>query len=109
MIPPDAPPNVPIIKPTRRPYFCIISDNGFADSIDPRTINDMGKVAKQVLVASDCPASPPMIKIITIWFPTVAWARIKIIKLWRAKLFLLCLNIIAKFFRLNRLNMCKRS
>ena len=72
MIPPDAPPNVPIIKPTRRPYFCIISDNGFADSIDPKTINDMGKVAKQGLVASDCPASPPMIKIMTIWFPTVA-------------------------------------
>ena len=72
MIPTEAPPNVPIKKPTSRPYFCIISDNGFADSIDQRTINDMGKVAKQGLAASDCTASPPTMKIITIWFPTVA-------------------------------------
>ena len=53
MIPPEAPPSVPIKNPARLPYFCMMRDNGFADSIDPKTISDMGKVAKQGLVTSD--------------------------------------------------------
>ena len=53
IIPPEAPPSVPSKNPARLPYFCIIKDNGFADSMDPKTINDIGKVAKQGLVTSD--------------------------------------------------------
>ena len=53
IIPPEAPPSVPSKKPARLPYFCMIRESGFADSIDPKTISDMGKVAKQGLVTSD--------------------------------------------------------
>ena len=57
-----------------------------ADSIEPSTIIEIGSVAKQMLEASDWPASPPMVKIIGICAPRMAWARTRTNTLRRARL-----------------------
>jgi len=81
IVPPSAPPAAPIKKPALRPYFCMIIDMGVADNIDPKTINEMGNVAKHALVASVWPASPPIVKIIGICAPKNAWAKTNMVTL----------------------------
>ena len=51
-----------------------MADTGVAASIDPSTISEIGKVAKQGLLAKDWPAKPPMVKIIGICAPKMACA-----------------------------------
>ncbi len=73
---PKVPPIAPIKKPIFRPYFCIISDKIGAATIDPKTIKEIGRVAKQGFEERYCPASPPKIKSIGIWEPREAPAMI---------------------------------
>ena len=68
----------------------MIADTGVADSIDPSTISEIGRVAKQMLVASDCPASPATTKIIGIWLPRNAWAQTRTATLRLARLSCVC-------------------
>ena len=53
-------------------------------SIDPKTIIEIGSVAKQRLLASDWPAKPPMTNTIGICAPKIAWAITRIITFLRA-------------------------
>lgn len=54
-------------------------DIGVADSMDPKTISEIGNVAKQMFDANVCPASPPMVKIIGICAPKNACASTKMV------------------------------
>ena len=85
MAAPVAPPAVPITKPARRPQRCIAQLSGVAESMEPSTISEMGRVAKQILLASDCPASPPTTKIIGICEPSTACASTSTATLRRAR------------------------
>ena len=59
---------------------------GVADSIEPSTMSDMGRVAKQMFDARDCPARPPTTKIIGICAPKMAWAATRTATLRLARL-----------------------
>ena len=69
---PKAPPNAPATKPAVRPYFAMKLEIGVAVSMEPITIKLIGSVAQQAFGAKDCPASPPMVKIIGICAPKMA-------------------------------------
>ena len=71
---PKAPPKAPATNPAVRPYFAMKLEIGVAVSMEPMTIKLIGSVAQQAFGASDCPASPPMVKIIGICAPKIAWA-----------------------------------
>ena len=77
MIPPINPPIAPIKKPNFLPNFCIKFDRGEAVIMEPKTIIEIGRVAKQAFEARDWPASPPTVKIIGICEPSMACANIK--------------------------------
>ena len=64
----------------------MIAETGVADSIDPSTIIEIGKVAKQTFDASDCPAKPPIVKISGICAPKIACAKTKTVTLRTARL-----------------------
>ena len=57
----------------------MIPEIGVALSIEPSTIIEIGKVAQQAFDAKDCPARPPMVKIMGICAPRNAWARTRTI------------------------------
>jgi hypothetical protein len=61
------------------------AESGVADSIEPSTIIEIGSVAQQGLGASDCPASPPIVKIIGICAPRIACAATRTATLRRAR------------------------
>ena len=82
---PVAPPSVPMAKPVRRPKRCIAPDSHGAVVIEPKTISEIGKVARQGLGASIWPASPPTTKIIGIWLPRIACARTRTLTLRQAR------------------------
>ena len=63
-----------------------IDEMGVAAIIDPATIKEIGRVAKQGLEARDWPASPPMIKIIGICEPRIAWANTRMATFFLATL-----------------------
>ena len=77
MAAPIAPEIAPRKNPVLRPYFCIKGDSQGAVVIEPKTISEMGKVAKHGLPASIPPANPPTINIIGICPPKIAWAATK--------------------------------
>ena len=52
----------------------MIAETGVAAIIEPRTMSEIGSVARQALLASDWPASPPTVKIMGICAPNRAWA-----------------------------------
>ena len=61
-------------------------ERGVAASIEPKTIIEMGKVAKQMFEASDCPAKPPIVKMSGICAPKNACAMTKTVTFRRARL-----------------------
>ena len=69
---PKAPPIVPTTKPALRPNRPMKAESGVAVSIEPITMAEIGSVAQQAFGAKDCPASPPMVKIIGICAPKMA-------------------------------------
>ena len=71
---PTAPASAPSMNPKRRPYFCINGEIQGAVVIDPKTMIEIGKVAKQMLEANMPPANPPMTKIMGICDPKIACA-----------------------------------
>jgi hypothetical protein len=58
------PKNVPKKNPFLRPTFCIKFDKGSEASIAPKTMQDIGIVAKHIFFAKDCPAKPAIINTI---------------------------------------------
>ena len=64
----------------------MMADTGVAESMEPSTIIEIGSVARQTLVASDCPANPPTRKIIGICAPRKACAATSTATLRRARL-----------------------
>ena len=65
-------PAVPMMNPARRPYRAMKVEIGVAVSIDPITIRLIDSVARHLLGASVCPASPATVKIIGICAPRMA-------------------------------------
>ena len=59
--------------------------SGEAASIEPITAIEIGSVAQQALVASDCPARPASVKMIGICAPSTACAATSTITLRRAR------------------------
>jgi hypothetical protein len=72
IIPPDNPPIAPIKNPNLLPNLCIKFESGEAVIIEPKTIIEIGRVAKHAFEAKDWPASPPTVKIMGICEPSIA-------------------------------------
>ncbi len=75
MVAPSAPAPAPSMNPARRPKRAMKAESGVAESIEPSTISEIGRVARQALGASESPARPPRVKIIGICAPSTAWAK----------------------------------
>jgi len=61
------------------------SDSGCADSTDPSTISDKGRVDQHGFEARLCPANPPTMKIIDICEPSNACANTRTVRLRLAR------------------------
>ena len=86
MAAPAAPPAAPTTNPARRPKRAMKAEIGVAVSIEPITIAEIGRVARQAVGANCLPARPATMKIIGIWAPSTACAAARTRTLRRARL-----------------------
>src|SRR6056297_2598951 len=98
MVAPTAPAPAPMKNPVRRPHFCIAIDSGLAASMEPTTMSEMGRVAKQGLDDNCCPTQPATTNIIAICEPSSACARTSTItlRLARASSWIRAVSVMAE-------------